>query len=149
MLSAMNAVVIWTIEQSITGSNGVKTGEESSKSTNSDLAIKEEPVLLAYNDDGTVTDAGGGILLPIVGPNRPDDTFNPNNMKDNAKAITKFQRRLFRLKIIDNAEKFLSEVAIKSIVFKLIRVQSVFGMLAFPEPLNEGEEQWLTSNYRK
>lgn len=59
MLSAMNAVTVWAIEQSITGS--VRTGEESSEKANTSLVVKEEYVLLAANDDGTITDAGGGI----------------------------------------------------------------------------------------
>ncbi len=55
MLSAMNAVTVWVIEQSI-APNAVKTGGASSEKANTSLVVKEEYVLLAKNDDGTVTE---------------------------------------------------------------------------------------------
>jgi len=145
MLTAMNAVTIFAIEQSNTDSNGVKTGVESEKKANTN--IKTDMVLLAAaQTEETVTDAGGGILLPIVNPNRPGDNFNPNNIKDNTKAINEFNKKLKSVENAAKVEKLAFKTIFKSILFKIIHVQSWLGMLLFPDSLNEGEDQWVKEN---
>ncbi|MEW5743936.1 MAG: C1 family peptidase [Nitrospirota bacterium] len=91
------------------------------------------------------TDPSG--LLPNVDPNKPFDRFNPNNLKDNSKAINALKNTLDKIKFVNKAIEWTEKTILKGAAAKLLGATTYLGILLHPDVANENEDAMLRNYY--
>jgi RHS repeat-associated protein len=99
------------------------------------------------SDPVNYTDPEG--LSPAVDPNRPFDRFNPNNLKDNNKAINDLKNTLKKIERINKTLKWLKNAALAGGIGKLTGLPTFLGIFLNATPLNVDEDEMLRNYYRK